>query len=461
MNEKIYLWGNQRGITICRFFVIAVFVMGMIYSLLIPIGQIPDEFAHLRLIEEEFGIYGYADELVEEYVQKAKIIGIAQNPEKKLELQAYFDSVTWKFSKEGKENNFFPSVKIVRHLPAGIGFYTGIFLNLPAFFCLQLAELCSLVFYMVIGVLTLKIMPVKRELMCAIMLLPMTIQQCASINYDAVLLPCCFLLTSMIFEYKYQRQRIGWKEILYLMILLIVISLIKVPYFLLILLFFVIPYEKIDLPFGNNKNLMYVFKKYRIALIITVFIMGVVVLLLFPDTKFIKIIKASMLEIPTYCKLLYCTLIAYTPFYVESMIGIFGWLDTLMPPFFYVFVGVILLILALGGNVKIRKNEKVFYFIVFAMISILIFTALISHSFLLADFDEMANVKDYRGYLKNITYIVGVQGRYFLPCVLLPFLMFDGIVKMDTKKLIIIQILYYTIVFIHPVIILLQRYWMA
>lgn len=95
------------------------------------------------------------------------------------------------------------SLKCVKHLPATIGIMLGIILRLPTYWVMQLGEIFALIFYIGVCSKALLLMPVKKEIFEIIMLFPMSIQQAASINYDAVLLPLCFLLIAYILHIKF------------------------------------------------------------------------------------------------------------------------------------------------------------------------------------------------------------------------------------------------------------------
>ncbi len=99
-------------------------------------------------------------------------------------------------------------ISVIKHLPATLGIILGILLGMPAYWVMQFGEIFLLIFYVYICYLSLKLMPIKKEVMALLMLFPMAIQQASSINYDAVLLPMCYLFIAYIFYLKFEKKKL-------------------------------------------------------------------------------------------------------------------------------------------------------------------------------------------------------------------------------------------------------------
>lgn len=125
------------------------------------------------------------------------------------------------------------TVAVIKHLPATIGIYIGIIFGLPAFWVLQLGELFALLFYSYICYKALQIMPIKKNMMAWFMIFPMALQQAASINYDAVLIPLCYLFISYMLYLKYEKTYIELRDIIGIILIWGIITYIKIPYILL------------------------------------------------------------------------------------------------------------------------------------------------------------------------------------------------------------------------------------
>lgn len=84
--------------------------------------------------------------------------------------------------------------------------------------------------------------PILKGALFTAMIMPMTLQQCASISYDAIILAASFwAFAYMVYEIMV-KEIVGWKDVLILMIPCGIIASMKPPYIFLLLFFFAIPY---------------------------------------------------------------------------------------------------------------------------------------------------------------------------------------------------------------------------
>ncbi len=202
------------------------------------------------------------------------------------------------------------SLKCVKHLPATIGIMLGIVLRLPTYWVLQFGEIFALVFYIWVCSKALSLTPIKKEIFEIIMLLPMSIQQAASINYDAVLLPLCFLLIAYILHIKFDvAETVDLKKLIYIAGILLFIAIIKLPYILLGGIFFAIPLKKIKIRLGTQ----YIFTiraciKNRIIILTSVIIMMCAILFVLKENEYVRLLMATILEMPRTGYLLKTTL---------------------------------------------------------------------------------------------------------------------------------------------------------
>jgi uncharacterized membrane protein len=97
----------------------------------------------------------------------------------------------------------------------------------------------------------------------------------------------------------------------------------------------------------------------------------------------------------------YHTLRVQTPFYFFSMVGIFGWLDTPLPQWFYLVVALLLCTLAVGTVSEAPSTRRVLQ--VALLVAGLAGAAAIVATFYLS-YTDMQNAV-----------VEGVQGRYFIP----------------------------------------------
>lgn len=449
-------------LNIVNFFTIAGLIMGILMSVIVPTGQIPDEETHFKMIAEEYGLMDYFQSYCNYTYVETNIITIKDNPEEKVDttnLQKYLKS-KFEIPKTAIKPKF--NFSMIKHFPMAIGLIVGIFLNLPIYFCLQLAELGAVIFFVIMGRMTLKYLPVKQHLMCAIMLLPMSLQQCSSINYDAVLLPICYFLIAYLLHFRYTDNKFKTKNLIIVLFLAFIICIVKIPYICILLLIFLIPKEKFEICLGNI-NVSDIIFKYRkiVSVVFIIFLcMGIYVL---RQNYYVSLVLACLKNLKQYVHLLYVTITQKNDFYTQSLIGDFGWLQVQTNSTFNALVLIGLFIFGQKEDKCITDNKKKYAavrtmsFLVFAGAYILVHTVMISWSFVLSGISESGTINEISGNLNNISIIEGVQGRYLLPVIFCAYMICSKI--RQWKNIYGFQVVYYIIIFVEPVILLLNRYW--
>ena len=149
-----------------------------------------------------------------------------------------------------------------------------------------------------------------------------------------------------------------------------------------------------------------------------------------------------------------------------SMIADLGWLDTLMPEGFYIFVIICLFVFGqqnrsrlTGQSYEIKWKERLLVIFISLSTLYLIFVAMFTWTMFLYDIDPGGTLAGMIDGIKKISLSLGVQGRYFLPVAFLFFIPFDRLFKVEKKTLFLIQCIYYPVVIFMSVWVLLQRYW--
>lgn len=111
-----------------------------------------------------------------------------------------------------------------------------------------------------------------------------------------------------------------------------------------------------------------------------------------------------------YLEILIATIVKFSGLYLISFVGLFGWNDTGLPGFM-VFLSLLMPFIALlvdrNGSIRIRWHQKLILLAIFLVCMAIIETGLYLYS-------NLAGAK----------YIIGVQGRYFIPVAPLLLLMF-------------------------------------
>lgn len=458
-----------------RMFVVLAIIFGVTFSILIPLYQIPDEGSHFLMIYDSIGIEDNFFEQAEDYGENFDII---INYDNKVDADKYF-SLSNKFELKDRELNF--SFGVIKHFPQVIGLLISNFLELPIIVGVTLTEIISLLFYIFICYIALKIVPFKKTLLMFVMLLPMSVQQMASVSYDVVLLSFCYLFISYVLYLKYSKKKIILSDVVKLILILLVIGFVKIPYILLGLLITLLPFKKIDIKFfGKNIDINFLnkYKKNILIVLGTIFLLGLFVLYLKRDlllsNDMVKII-ISFISVPIDSILLLVRTVGFKlTFYIDSLIGSFGWLDTPTPKLFRIIVLLNLFVVSFViYNTNNIKNNNKFIFkkwekIVIYLTGLLLFSVLIismfgwSLEYLGLVSESGFSIAEGINFIRICSYIEGVQGRYLIPLVfvfLLPVQSdkFNNLInKINIEKYLFV---YYFIIYIYMFSIIYARYW--
>lgn len=454
---------NKKILCVC----IGIFVWGAIMSFLVPTWQVPDEIAHLNFISEYIGNETMAEQLKENIsIQRGRM---EFKPEEKMDKQELITSMEEEPSYSYKE--MLPkavSLGVIKYLPSIIGMLIALLLGVPAYWVLQFGEIFSLLFYVFMCYKALRIMPIKKEVMVLIMALPMTLQQAGSVSYDAVLLPLCFYYTAYIFFLKFEKDTIVLTDFLRIIGLIGVITYIKMPYVLFVLLIMILPSEKISIHIGKLEINQQFIKQWGKWFIAVALICVVVISILFKDNRWIQIVYGSLVEWRRSIYLILQTIKVWYGFLITSLVGNFGWLDTPIATEYAMFVCVFIVCISLFNFEKPKKfvlNKKDYCIITLTGLGMTLLTMLsmINHTIMITLYgaEGIDATYEIRTALYQIPYIGGLQGRYFLPFVILFFILIPQ-VKQTNKNRVIVGIgVFESITFVYTIYVLLCRFWIG
>lgn len=452
---------NLKKLNIYKVFVALSLILGFIFSILIPLYQVPDEETHINLL---YSHLGYDIEFSEETNEYGDTIRIIRNYDEKVNLDSYVD-FSQRLDVVDKIKGF--SINIIRYFPQAIGISISEIFNFPIILAVTLSEFLAVIFYTFVCLLALKKMPIKKEVLMLIMLLPICIQQMGSFSYDMILNCFSFLFISYIFYFKFEKQSITTKDLFLLLGILGVITIVKIPYVLLGLLIFIIPKEKITLL--NNLDSFFENKKIlKLILIVLALIIGCFLFFKVAiNISYIKVLISFIVTPVAGSLLILRTIVNYVDFYAISIVGYFGWHDTPVSMLPGIFVFACLLIVNFLSSPQDEKNklkfkERAALFIFGIIFSIIIMISLFDWTIgYLGTNTSGFSISDYSNHIVSTVAILGVQGRYFIPILPVLIIPFDFNKEIKNKKLIltITQVIYYVIIFIYMLIVIMKRYW--
>lgn len=156
-------------------------------------------------------------------------------------------------------------------------------------------------------------------------------------------------------------------------------------------------------------------------------------------------------------------------FLIRSLLGNFGILDTPIPCFLAMVIFSILVISALvnvtdnadsGNNKKFSAFDRAVIVVSVILVVYMVSISMISHTVKLLELEYINNntVQGFKQILDTISFIDGLQGRYYIP-ILLPFLiLFPGLFEVKKKSYNIFIFLIENIMFIFTSFVIIQRY---
>lgn len=407
---------NNKNIKIQNIFLVIMIPLGILFMILIPPGQTPDEHVHYaRTYEISEGnlisskkCRNMPKEVYSSFIERQS----DGNYEKLL------SNVTKKNS--DKENcYYFPSAAVynfICYMPQTIGVTIGKLFNLPILVDAYLGRLFNLLCFVLLMYLSIKYIPFYKEVLVLISLLPITLQEAISLSPDALTIGIIVFLVSYVLHLTYNKDTVSNKDYLLLSILCIITSLCKIVYIPVCLILFIIPKQK----FKSLKD-----KNIRIfALAFLVIIINLLWLKtasgflvqtredVYPEKQIEFILSHPINYLITFFK----SIRFHRKFYLFTMLGqhleLLNINVTKFYPILSIIFMIILIIIERMRNSIIKNSTKLLIFLISFIITFLILTSL---------YIQWTPVKR--------TIIEGVQGRYFLP-----ILFFVPMLFMRTKK---------------------------
>ena len=438
-------------------FLILAIIESILFSFLMPINQTPDEHHHIDIIFDEMGVEEYKNDIYQYFndIGVEDVKGVYDN---KINKTLYFD-LDAKFHKRLSLFDLRLKYTIIRHIPSAIGLCLGMFLDLPIFMCLVLAEFTSIIFYLIFGVLTLKKIPLKKDIFLFVLLMPMMIQQASSVGYDNTVNSLSIFLIAYILSIYYSEKNIVWSSIVVISIITFIIAITKIPYVIISVLIFLIPRDRWNIGIGKVR-ICELNKKYIIFLFIAVFLMCIVFLYFVRNIRDIKIFRSAIMDPCNTVRLIFNSFNIFSDFYIRSLIGNFGALDSNVHRMF-LFLFVIILTYINGfceNDICISIKDRIVYILTGMVVIAVIFVALLTWTYSIAGYSTDTTVEVMLQINREFESIQGVQGRYFIPIIPLLLLGFSG----NNKKTVCstwIMVSYYVISYIHIITVLVTRYW--
>lgn len=414
----VFYFVYKKKLVIHKLYLFTSVILGAIFLILIPVYVVPDEPAHIYTA----------------YSRSNSLLGINNTDNNTLRMRyddSYCDLQTLRTTQidrqylstyiHGLDNIFIENAEMVDtnqtildtpfylHLFSGIGITIGRLLDLSTVWTYLLGRLFNLSLFIFSVYYGLKKLPFGRCALFIWSILPMTLQQAASFSYDSIIFSLATLVVCLSLKMAYDSSKIKVIEWIILcisaLLLLPVKSFALSPLCILPVLIFFNKYK------GNRKKI-YVFAGVCL---------GIVAIVLLYKISYIYINYADMPsnwigwaneegynlgellnEPKRMISLIYKTIFDKGQWYVETSLGSsLGWFELSIPGVVIYPYGVMLLVAGL------KKNGEITFLETRARIFIILI-CIIGIGFACAGMLLGWTPKSYSS-------IEGVQGRYFLP----------------------------------------------
>lgn len=241
--EVLYLLIFVRKAALHQIFLVAATALGMVYILVFPAGNAPDELRHFSraysLSDIMMGVKDKDDGNI--MVRRADREFVLRNnlTEQGIDrdyVEAYYKglfttvsdtelseaSVTL-WSRYERVADY--KLQTPAYLPAAVGIAAGrlLRLSLPGLFVMGRGM--NLLFFLICIAWGIRKLPVGKELLLVLSLLPMTLHQATAVSYDSMIISLAFLMTALTVKLAYEDGPVNKREA----VLLFVAVLLLLP----------------------------------------------------------------------------------------------------------------------------------------------------------------------------------------------------------------------------------------
>lgn len=350
-------------------FLLLAFIFGILFTFITPpfeVGDEPNYFYRTYELSEGRIVGKKINNESGDYIPK-DIISMTKDltddipfrPKKKFQVKKLKKYISGKINFKDKQFIDFRNTVLyspVVYIPQVTGMLIAKMINISPLLIFYLGRLFNLFAFIAMIYLSIKITPIYKWGFTVLGLMPMTLNQAASLAADPVCIGISFLFIAFILNLSFTNsEKITNKQIGLVFLMSIVLGLCKSAYFLLPLLFLLIPLEKI----GSKK-------KYFISLLSVVLISAIAsiswtlavktiyvpfILDANPDLQLQFIFSHPMKFLSVLLNLFNFAHFHYIDT-IYSFIGNLGWLDNLLPKLLLLIFLDVIILTALFDNSK-------------------------------------------------------------------------------------------------------------
>jgi len=441
-------------------FVLLGLIFGILFLLITPPSQVPDEQSHLYrafqiselqiiAIREKKQIGGPLPANLVDTAQRVSE-GVSGHPQMKQKPEEIFSRLNLPLESKKRIFGYFPNTSLyspIPYLPQAFGIALGKLIGVSPIILMYMGRIANLLVWIFLVYFSIKIVPGIKWLLFLLALTPMSLFQASSLSADAFTNGISFLFLSTILYHALDKHtNIKVANIYLIYLISVLLSLSKIAYFPLIFTYLLIPKNKL----GNTKRYLQIF-----ALLIVLNFGAIAIWSLATKHLYIPLLPGVapteqvlfIINHPLkYIQIVINTILRYGWLNIREFIGVLGWLDTLMPKFQYYLYLIILFIVALTNKsqeIIIHNWQKIIIFIIFVVNLVLLMTML------------------YMSWTSvGANLIKGVQGRYLIAFFPLFFILFyNHKISLNAGKFSVLITGYSLFSLVLTTIVLRYRYW--
>ncbi len=443
-----------KKVEIHKLYLIIAVVLGIVYCALLPPYVVPDELAHFQ---ESYDVSNFIlgtgkAESGQVYMRVCDVdtpfwthpTAETYQAIGKSVFRLCKDDTIVKVKRESDDSNS------ICYIVPGIGLTVGRILRLGAVLTFWLARWCNYIVFVLLIYWSLKKIPIGKNCVLIFSMLPMVMQQAMSVSYDCITNGVAVFLIAQCLYMVFKEDKIHWKDLLLYGILAAVLAGIKGGVYLPICgLALMIPMKKF-----SSKRRYFLSAGIILAVIIVSFLVpnySILRSVMTKNSDSAYVVEAEIQEAEEdsskeafitgneqhysisdiisnpkhYMKVMLSTAKEYGDFYLQSMLGgTLGWLDIEVPWWILFGFSALLLFSVIEPNGMVLSfKQKLWMIVVFGSVVVLVLTVM---------YISWTPV-DY-------PLVLGVQGRYFLPGLLLLPLAFKNrtiLAKRDIRSVLV------------------------
>lgn len=420
-----------------KIFLSFIIPIGLMYLIFMMPTYVPDEYAHIWKSYQisEGIILTPIDDQGNSHTEVPKFFetNIIRNMNKYKDMNETIKQETDyndKVEVETTAQNYPP----ILYTFSSIGLFISRIIGLNGILAQYFARICNFIVFLILSYYSIKIMPFGKLLMSCFLFIPMVLQQAASVSADSIVNAVSIFFIAFNMYLVFKKEKINKKEQIAYILLSIFIGIAKVVY---------IPLVGLSLLLIGSKNLD---KKHKKIVITTSIVIGTIVAILWfafsmkykgneeylieNNVNSIEQIKNILKYSLHGIKVVLLTIGEQGESYLYMLMGnSLGWLEINIP--LINLIGFIILIVL---SIFFEKNENELNWKQRLWTSLMFLASVVL--VLMALYISWTGVGEDQ--------VKGIQGRYFIPIILLPLLCFskrDNYVKIENINLIMMILL--------------------